>query len=94
MKISKLFLAVALCGATLNVLAKDAAPSGASKPFVDSAKRERRQALPEASDLDARWQPYLRWHRDATALANVALCAPDHSVNNGVDRASELPRSS
>ncbi len=68
MKISKWCLAVAFCGATMNVLAKDAAPSGASKPFVDSIKRERRQALPEASDLDARWQPYLRWHRDATAL--------------------------
>ena len=72
MKMSKLCLAIALCGATLNVLAKDAAPSGASKPFADSVKRERRQAMPEASDRDARWQPYLRWHRDATALRGAA----------------------
>ena len=68
MKISKLCLAFALCGTTLNVLAKDAASSGASKPFADRVKRERRQAVPAASDLDAKWQPYLRWHRDATAL--------------------------
>lgn len=75
MKISELCLALALCGTAFNALAKDAAPSGISKPYADNVKRERRQAGTEASELDAKWQPYLRWHRDATALrgAEAAL---------------------
>ena len=69
MKPNKWYVALMLLGAALNVLAKDAAPSGGSKPYPDNVKRERRQAVaPEPSDLGAKWQPYLRWHRDATAL--------------------------
>ena len=68
MKPSKWCLALMLLGAALNVPAKDTAPSGASKPYPDNVKRERRQVAPEPSDLDAKWQPYLRWHRDAAAL--------------------------
>lgn len=54
-----------------NALAKDADSAGAAKNYLDGAKRERRQIPKENVERSANWQPYLRWHRDASAQGSV-----------------------
>jgi hypothetical protein len=68
MKTTPIFVALWLFVIAFNVLAKDADSSGVNKNYIDSGKRERRQVPPENLERSANWQPYLRWHRDATAL--------------------------
>lgn len=70
MKTSVFCLGVALISFAFGAAAKEAAPNGISisKPYVDMGKRERRSAAPDSMNQSDGWQPYLRWHRDATSL--------------------------
>ena len=61
-------LGIALILASLGAAAKEAAPNEANKSDVEPGKRERRFAAREFVDESISWQPYLRWHRDATSL--------------------------
>jgi hypothetical protein len=61
-------IGMALILTSLGVAAKEAASTDVNKPYVDPGKRERRVAVPESIDPTTRWQPYLRWHRDASSL--------------------------
>ena len=68
MKKSGFCIGIALILTSLGAAAKEAASNDVNKPYVDPAKRERRFVAPESMDPSTRWQPYLRWHRDATSL--------------------------
>jgi hypothetical protein len=70
-KLSQLIIAIALIGAASIASAKDADPAGLNKPYVEPQKRERRHALPDLAERGLDWQPYLRWHRDATAFSGA-----------------------
>ena len=61
-------LGFALTLMSLGVAAKEATPNDMNKHRMDIGKKERRIAPPETSDQTTDWQPYLRWHRDATSL--------------------------
>lgn len=68
MKTSVFCLGFALILTAFGAAAKEAAPNGINKPHVDMGKRERRSAAPDSVNQSDGWQPYLRWHRDATSL--------------------------
>lgn len=68
MKKSGLYIGIALILTSLGAAAKEAASNDVNKPYVDPAKRDRRSVAPGNIDPSIRWQPYLRWHRDATSL--------------------------
>jgi len=66
MKKSGFCVGVALIAAAHGAAAKEATPNEANKSLVDPIKRERRFSTPEVNQTNA-WQPYLRWHRDASS---------------------------
>ena len=68
-KPSQILVAITLFGAASFVLAKDVDPSSLHKPYPDTVKRDRRHAVPDIAERGLDWQPYLRWHRDATAFS-------------------------
>jgi hypothetical protein len=68
MKKSGFYIGMALILTSLGAAAKEAASNDVNKSYVDPGKRERRLVAPESVDQSTRWQPYLRWHRDASSL--------------------------
>jgi hypothetical protein len=66
MKKSGFCLGIALIVTAHAAAAKEATPNEANKSLVDPVKRERRFSAPEVKQTDA-WQPYLRWHQDASS---------------------------
>jgi hypothetical protein len=65
----QILIAITLFGAAPFALAKDADPSSLNKPYLEMTKRDRRHAVPDVAERGLDWQPYLRWHRDATTLS-------------------------
>jgi len=67
MKKSVYCLGVALIVTAHGVAAKEAMPNDGIKSYADPIKRERRFSAPENVNVIDAWQPYLRWHRDASS---------------------------
>ncbi len=67
MKKSVFCLGVAFIVTAHGAAAKEATPNDANKSYADPIKRERRFSAPENVNQTNAWQPYLRWHRDASS---------------------------